>query len=197
MTLPRSAALLLVVFASVASAPAAVNPQDPTSQPPPRSREQIVWLTEQALPFDTVEAGHGFGDLMPLKELIGDARIVALGEPTHGSREVFQMKHRLVEFLASEMDFTIFSIEANMPEAYRVNDHVARGEGDPAALIEGMYFWTWGPKKSSQWSSGCGSSTPRGAGTSTSRGSTCRHLMSPCRSFAISSRRSIPASRSR
>jgi hypothetical protein len=30
-----------------------------------------------------------------------------------------------------------------MPEAYRLNDYVLNGTGDPAALIRGMYFWTW------------------------------------------------------
>jgi erythromycin esterase-like protein len=42
-----------------------------------------------------------------------------------------------------EMGFTVFAIEANMPEARRVNDYVADGRGDPAELIRGMYFWTW------------------------------------------------------
>lgn len=107
------------------------------------SPAQIAWLKSSVLTFETAEAGHGFDDLPPLKELIGDARIVALGEGTHGTREFFQMKHRLVEYLASEMGFTIFSIEANMPEAYRVNDFVLTGEGDPKQLLKGMYFWTW------------------------------------------------------
>ena len=49
----------------------------------------------------------------------------------------------MLEFLASEMGFTIFSIEANMPEAYRLNDYVLNGTGDPAQLLRGMYFWTW------------------------------------------------------
>jgi erythromycin esterase-like protein len=53
------------------------------------------------------------------------------------------MKHRLTEFLASELGFAIFSIEANMPEAYRLNDYVLYGKGDPKALLQGMYFWTW------------------------------------------------------
>ena len=75
--------------------------------------------------------------------MIGNARIVSLGEATHGSREFFQLKHRMLEFLATEMGFTIFSIEANMPEAYRLNDYVLNGNGDPAKLIKGMYFWTW------------------------------------------------------
>src|SRR5262245_965142 len=41
------------------------------------------------------------------------------------------------------MGFTIFSIEANLPEAYRLNDYVLEGKGDPAQLLRGMYFWTW------------------------------------------------------
>ncbi len=101
------------------------------------------WLQANAIRLDTVEAGHGFADMQPLKKIVGDARIVALGEATHGTREFFQLKHRLVEFLAAEMGFTIFSIEANMPEAFRLNDYVLNGQGDPAALIKGMYFWTW------------------------------------------------------
>lgn len=101
------------------------------------------WLKANAIRLSTVEAGHGFTDLQPLKKIIGDARIVALGEATHGSREFFQLKHRMLEFLATEKGFTIFSIEANMPEAYRLNDYVLNGNGDPATLIKGMYFWTW------------------------------------------------------
>ncbi|HYN07815.1 MAG TPA: hypothetical protein VES67_10525 [Vicinamibacterales bacterium] len=79
--------------------------------------------------MQTPEAGRGFADLQPLKTISGDARIVSLGEATHGTREFFQLKHRILEFLATEMGFTIFSIEANMPEAYRLNDYVLTGAG--------------------------------------------------------------------
>lgn len=103
----------------------------------------VQWLREAAIPVTTPVAGNGFADLQPLHGVIGDARIVALGEGTHGTREFFQMKHRLLEFLATEMGFTHFAIEANMPEAYRVNEYVLTGQGDPAELLEGMYFWTW------------------------------------------------------
>ena len=103
----------------------------------------VSWLRKAAIPFSTPEAGHGFDDLQRLKKVIGDARIVSLGEATHGTREFFQMKHRLLEFLVEEMGFTHFSIEANMPEAYRLNEYVLTGEGDPYELLEGMYFWTW------------------------------------------------------
>jgi erythromycin esterase-like protein len=101
------------------------------------------WIRANAIRLATVESGHGFADMQPLKALVGDARVVSLGEATHGRREFFQHKHRMLEFLASEMDFTIFSIEANMPEAYRLNDYVLKGTGDPAQLLKGVYFWTW------------------------------------------------------
>jgi erythromycin esterase len=41
------------------------------------------------------------------------------------------------------MGFNIFSIEANMPEAYKLNNYVLGNEGDPKELLKGMYFWTW------------------------------------------------------
>jgi erythromycin esterase-like protein len=103
----------------------------------------VEWIKSHAVTLKTVEAGHGFQDMQPLKAIIGNARIVELGEATHGTREFFQLKHRMLEFLATEMGFSIFTIEANMPEAYRLNDYVLNGTGDPAALLHGMYFWTW------------------------------------------------------
>jgi erythromycin esterase len=104
---------------------------------------ELTWLKNKSIPIKTVQSGSGFEDMEPLKEKFRDAKIIGLGENTHGSSEVFKMKHRLVEFLATEMGFTIFSIEANMPEAYKLNDYVLNGTGDPKTLLKGMYFWTW------------------------------------------------------
>lgn len=109
----------------------------------PDNHAVVDWITADAVRLRTPEAGQGFADMQPLKKTIGDARIVSLGEATHGAREFFQLKHRMLEFLSSEMGFTMFAIEANMPEAYRLNDYVLNGNGDPKTLIRGMYFWTW------------------------------------------------------
>jgi erythromycin esterase len=110
---------------------------------PEPSPGDVHWVRDRAIPLATVQAGNGFADLQPLKDILGSSRIVSLGEATHGTREIFQTKHRLLEFLATEMGFTHFAIEANMPEAYKVNEYVLTGVGDPAELLEGMYFWTW------------------------------------------------------
>jgi len=101
------------------------------------------WLQDNAIRFNTSEPGNQYADLLPLKEIIKDARIVALGEATHGTREFFQMKHRLTEFLVREMGFTIFAMEANWPEAELVNEYVQSCQGNPEKLLAGMYFWTW------------------------------------------------------
>jgi erythromycin esterase len=115
------------------------------SFPPPSkfvaSDQELNWLKNNLTTIKTVQAESGFDDLEPLKQIIGDSRIVGLGENTHGTSEVFNMKHRLVEFLSTKMNFTIFSIEANMPEAYKLNDYVLHGNGDPPSLLKGMGFW--------------------------------------------------------
>lgn len=106
-------------------------------------QEELEWIKTHAVTFGSVEPGASHEELMPLKKMIGKRRIVALGEGTHGTSEFFKMKHRLTRFLAEEMDFTIFAIEANMPEARKVNHYVLTGEGDPKEALAGLYFWTW------------------------------------------------------
>lgn len=132
----RTLAILLVTCCLIGLVSAQSAQQNP-------DKPAVDWIAANAVRLKTPEAGYGFADMQPLKKIIGNARIVSLGEATHGTREFFQLKHRMLEFLATEMGFTIFSIEANMPEAYRLNDYVLNGEGDPAKLLKGMYFWTW------------------------------------------------------
>ena len=108
------------------------------------TRERISWLKKQIIPLKTFDPTvEGYQDLEQLGELIGDAQVVALGETTHGSSEIFQMKHRIVKYLTQKKDFSIFSIEANLPESYKINEYIFDGKGDPIQLIRGMYFWTW------------------------------------------------------
>jgi erythromycin esterase len=111
-----------------------------TGSPP---EEVVGWLRANAIPIRTTQAGQGCEDLAPLKSVIGNARVVALGEATHGTREFFQLKHRMLEFLVEEMGFTVFAIEATMPESFDVNRYVLTGEGDPEKALAGLYFWTW------------------------------------------------------
>ena len=113
------------------------------SAPWQASATELAWVRDHATPLTTSDPRAPLDDLKPMGALVGDAHIVALGEGTHGTSEFFQMKHRLTEYLAREKGFTVFAIEANMPEARRVNEYVLTGRGDPRAALSGLYFWTW------------------------------------------------------
>ena len=104
---------------------------------------EVAWARHAVIPLRTERAGSGFDDLKRVDAIVGDARIVSLGEGTHGTAEFFRMKHRLTEYLATKHGFTVFAIEANMPEARRVNEYVLTGRGDARAALAGLYFWTW------------------------------------------------------
>lgn len=106
-------------------------------------KADLEWIRANAIPFKNADPTADHKELMPLKKMIGNRRIVALGEGTHGTAEFFKMKHRLTRFLAEEMGFTVFAIEANMPEARKVNQYLLTGEGDPKEALAGLYFWTW------------------------------------------------------
>ena len=110
---------------------------------PAEQKAVLSELQTRLVPLSTVEAGHGFDDLAPIGAAVGNARIVALGEASHGTREFFQMKYRLLEYLVKEKGFTVFAIEANYPEVLAVDRYVKRGEGDGKTALAGTYFWTW------------------------------------------------------
>ena len=115
----------------------------PVHDDEPAPQEVQAWLKAHALPLSSAEAGHGFDDLRKLDPLFEGAQVVGLGEATHGTREFFQLKHRLLEYLVSEKGFDLFAIEASFPETLPINDYVLGGKGDPVKLVEGMRFWTW------------------------------------------------------
>lgn len=118
---------------------------DKTPSPPDPAEVEAVtaWLKSRAIPLKSVEAGHGFDDLKPLKKVLKDARIVGLGEATHGSREFFLFKHRMLEFLVKEMGFNVFAIEASYPACMNINDYALHGKGDRAEALASQKFWTW------------------------------------------------------
>lgn len=119
------------------------------SDPPRAATEEAVtdsvrrWLASNAIRLSTVEAESGFDDMQELKDVVGDARLVLLGEPTHGNREVYQLKHRMVEFFVEEMDFDVLAMETPMPESFDVHEYVATGMGDPEKALAATHVWPW------------------------------------------------------
>ncbi len=101
----------------------------------------VAWASAQAVPITSVLPGSDPADLEPLREMIGDARVVMLGDSRHDAREQFLLKHRMIAFLIEEMGFTNLALEESVPQAYGVHDYVMGGEGDPVAAVEGLGGW--------------------------------------------------------
>jgi erythromycin esterase len=111
----------------------------------PQGNEEVIvgWLQQNAIPIRHVEAGNGFADLQPLKQILKDVKIVGLGEATHGTREFFQIKHRLLEFLVTELDFNAFALEASYAACQPINDYILYGKGDRATALTGQGYVVW------------------------------------------------------
>jgi erythromycin esterase-like protein len=85
-------------------------------------------------------------DYEALMSRIGDARLVLLGEASHGTHEFYRERARITKRLITELGFNAVAIEGDWPDAYRVNRFLAGGTADSdaeAALGGFRRFPTW------------------------------------------------------
>ena len=88
----------------------------------------------------------GPDDHDPLLELVGDARFVLLGEGSHGTHDFYQARADITRRLVAEKGFAAVAVEADWPDAYRVNRYVRHESDDTtasAALGGFQRFPTW------------------------------------------------------
>ncbi len=77
-----------LVLVSILVAGLSADAQQPGAQvPEPGEQAFVDWARQNAIPLKTVEAGYGFEGMAPVGKIVGDARIVELGEATHGTHE--------------------------------------------------------------------------------------------------------------
>ena len=85
-------------------------------------------------------------DYEPLLARIGNARFVLLGEASHGTHEFYRERAQITKRLIQEQGFTAVAVEADWPDAYRVNRYV-RGVSDDTESVEALAnfkrFSTW------------------------------------------------------
>ena len=99
------------------------------------------WLSSSSYEIESLELLETQNDLKGLRDIVGDAKVVCLGESRHDIREQFQLKHRFIKFLVEEMDFSIFILEASLPYAERINFYLQNGEGNIDEILANMPGW--------------------------------------------------------
>lgn len=113
------------------------------STPQDTTEVVMAWLKQNSIPIKYLEAGNEFSDLDSLRKLLYDVQIVGMGETTHGTREIFTMKHRLVEFLVTQMGFTAFVLESSYSNCKPINDYILTGRGELAEVLTAQGYMAW------------------------------------------------------
>jgi erythromycin esterase-like protein len=112
------------------------------------TRERAGGAGAEAIVAEAVPARHGVPADDALFDLVGDARVVLMGEASHGTREFYAARAAMTRRLIEEKGFVAVAVEADWPDAYRVNRFV-RGQGPDATAEEALRgferfpAWMW------------------------------------------------------
>jgi erythromycin esterase-like protein len=92
----------------------------------------MTTILDRSLPLAIREAAHPLSgsadDFAPLLSRIGDARFVLIGEASHGTHEFYRIRAAITKELIRTKGFTAVAVEADWPDAWRVNRYV-RADG--------------------------------------------------------------------
>ena len=96
-------------------------------------------VARHAQPFESVDDA----DLAPLLDRIGDARVVCIGEASHGTSEFYRLRARITQALIEEKGFTVVGTEADWPDMERVDAYVRHREAGDSEWEAFARFPTW------------------------------------------------------
>ncbi|MEQ1577522.1 MAG: protein-L-isoaspartate(D-aspartate) O-methyltransferase [Hyphomicrobium sp.] len=91
--------------------------------------------------------------LDPLLNRIGDARIVLIGEASHGTSEFYRMRARITQHLIEQKGFTIVAAEADWPDAARIDHYIRHRNVPPSEWTAFARFpsWMWRNEETRQF----------------------------------------------
>ena len=108
-----------------------------------KAKDKTKWLQDNLVPIRSLDpADEAYDDLEPLAAAIGSARLVPLGESSHGAGSDFKAKVRLIKFLCQRMDFDVIVWESGFHAMDQVNAAL-RSMGDPVAAAKRGIFTIW------------------------------------------------------
>ena len=130
---------LVAALALSLGSPAAAPDSAPAATADPR----VAWLRDAAVPIRSIApADEDFSDLRALRPVLGGARVVILGEATHGDGNTFLAKGRLVRFLHQEMGFDVLAFESGFYDCWKAWQRIEAGD-DPEAAFRQSVFAIW------------------------------------------------------
>jgi erythromycin esterase len=108
------------------------------------SDEQVVSvLSEYATALFSIAPDAGHSELTVLSSRFADVDVVGLGEATHGTRDFFELKHRLVRYLVEECGFRTLAFETDFARTRALTEAVHYDEGTPRNGLDRITLWVW------------------------------------------------------
>lgn len=119
--------------------------EEPGAQRPVFRREPVTRKTLPSLILRSSESFTGVKDanFTSLLRRIGDARVVLIGEASHGTAEFYELRAAITRRLIEEQGFRIVAAEADWPDASRIDHYVRHRETSPAEWTAFARFPTW------------------------------------------------------
>jgi erythromycin esterase len=107
--------------------------------------EVAAWLRTHGSLLRSIDpSDDDFSDLAPLREIVGAARIVSIGESTHRIHEFYQVRHRLTRFLVAELGFTAVVMESGFAEGIAADQWIRTGAGDLEDVLRSGITYSFG-----------------------------------------------------
>ncbi len=134
--------LLLFLFCSCKEEQNPVSVKD--EQGTLTSNEQLLIseLNKYITPCKTTLPDADKSDLKVF-DIFANAKVLGLGEATHGTKEFFRMKHRIFKYFVENHQFKIFGFEADMGECLYIDRFICNDIGTIDEAMKKMHFWTW------------------------------------------------------
>jgi erythromycin esterase len=144
MTSPcRSILLRCLLAMAIPSACAPAISSDPKPQEMVAPDPRVAWLAAHAIPLRSISpADTSVADLQPLKQVIGDARIVMLGEASHGDGAGILARTRIIRFLHQELGFDVLAFESSMYNCAAA-DRMLHTGSDALTAVQACAYRIW------------------------------------------------------
>ena len=116
--------------------------QDEREQVAPNTAA-ITELRTRAVLIPTLALDADPDQFAAIGAAIGNARLVGMGEGSHGSSEFFAFKNRLFKYLVEKQGFTILAMEAHWGAGLYGDRYIKTGQGSAQQAVASLGFWTW------------------------------------------------------
>lgn len=118
--------------------------EKPSSRRRARQKDQregraIDAIADDCEPFNSLESAN----LDPVLDRIGSSRIVLIGEASHGTSDFYRMRNRITAELIEKKNFRFVAIEADWPDAARIDHYVRHFDYPPSEWTAFARFPTW------------------------------------------------------